>query len=260
MNVLVSNDDGIKAAGLAALVNALSKVADVYVCAPNGQRSAASHSITMREPIRVKSAEIENAKIAMTSTGTPADCVRLGIKVLKDLGIEIDMVFSGINMGGNLGTDTLYSGTVAAAIEGSILGKPSVAVSVNSHEAEHFGYACRIAVNCARNAWDKIPEGHILNVNVPNLPDYNIEGVKYTKLGPREYLPWFNHENGIEGAHDLIDLEYTYGSTPVEYDELTVDYDVRAMERRFATITPLRYDMTDYEMIETIKEWGLNDK
>ena len=73
-------------------------------------------------------------------------------------------------------------------------------------------------------------------------------------------MPWFNHENGIEGAHDLIDLEYTYGSTPVEYDELTVDYDVRAMERRFATITPLRYDMTDYEMIETIKEWGLNDK
>lgn len=260
MNILVSNDDGIKAEGLAALVNALSRVADVYVCAPNGQRSATSHSITMREPIRVKTSEVENAKIAMTSTGTPADCVRLGIKVLKDLDIEIDMVFSGINMGGNLGTDTLYSGTVAAAIEGSILGKPAVAVSVNSHEATHFDYAAELAVNCAVNAYDKIPKGHILNINVPDLPVYNIEGVKYTKLGPREYNPWFNLVNGIEGAHDLVDLEYTYGSVPVEYDELTADYDVRAMEKRYATITPLCYDMTAGALIDEIKKWGLDER
>lgn len=260
MNILVSNDDGIKEQGLRALVEALSDVGKVYVCAPDGQRSATSHSITMKESIRIKSVNYENAELAMTTTGTPADCVRLGIKVLKDIGIEIDMVFSGINMGGNLGSDILYSGTVAAAIEGSILGKPAVAVSVNSHQAKNFDYAGMLAVNCAKYAYDKIPEGHILNINVPDLPSYNIKGVKFAKLGPRDYRPWFNLENGIEGTPDLIDLEYRYGSELVEYDELTNEYDVKAMENRYATITPLKYDMTDFELLKEIPCWGLEKK
>lgn len=260
MNILVANDDGIKAAGLLALVDALSEVATVYVCAPHQQRSAASHSISMREPIRIKSTEMEKAEIALLCTGTPADCVKLGLKVLSDLGIEIDMIFSGINMGANLGTDVLYSGTVAAAIEGSICGKPSVAVSVDSHEAIHFNYACQLAVNCVKNAYEKIPKGHVLNINVPNLPAYEIGGVKFTSLGPREYDPLFVLENGIEGDKEYIDLEYSYGSGRVEYDNLTTYVDVVAVQKKFASITPLKYDMTaGSDLVEDIRSWGLDE-
>lgn len=105
MKILISNDDGIEAVGIYELVRALSEVAEVYVCAPHQQRSAASHSISFRDPIRVRRTEFDNAVMALETTGTPADCVKLGLKVLGDIGIEIDMVFSGINLGGNMGTE-----------------------------------------------------------------------------------------------------------------------------------------------------------
>ena len=175
MKILISNDDGINAIGIYELTKALSEVAKVYVCAPHQQRSAASHSISFRDPIRVRRTEFDNAVMALETTGTPADCVKLGLKVLGDIGIEIDMVFSGINLGGNMGTDTLYSGTVAAAIEGSVCGKPSVAVSVNSHNAAHFEYACRLAARCAQNACGRLEPGTVLNINVPDLPDAEIK-------------------------------------------------------------------------------------
>lgn len=147
MNILVTNDDGINASGICSLAEALSKVADVYVCAPHTQRSAAGHGITVSKPIEVEERTFARAAKAYAITGTPADCVKIGTKILREQDIKVDMVFSGINLGGNLGTDTLYSGTVSAAIEGSLCGIPSVAVSVNSHEATHFELACELAVN-----------------------------------------------------------------------------------------------------------------
>ncbi len=194
MNILISNDDGINAAGLTALIQALHEDAGakIYVCVPDGQRSATSHGITMNKPITVEQVELEHVELAYTTSGLPADCIKVGMEFLRRAGVHIDMVYSGINHGGNLGTDTLYSGTVAAAIEGSLCGVPSVAVSVDSHRAEHFDFACELAVNAAKALAAQIQDGTadhrmVLNINTPNKPREEIKGVKYTKLGPREY-------------------------------------------------------------------------
>ena len=203
------------------------------------------------------SGEPNNAVMALETTGTPADCVKLGLKVLGDIGIEIDMVFSGINLGGNMGTDTLYSGTVAAAIEGSVCGKPSVAVSVNSHNAAHFEYACRLAARCAQNACGRLEPGTVLNINVPDLPDAEIKGTRITTLGKRNYEPWFVLESGQEHDADNIDLCYRYGGNPINYDMDDKNADVAAVAEGYASITPLMHNLTARDMVEEIKKWRL---
>ena len=257
MKILISNDDGIDAVGIYELTKALSEVAEVYVCAPHQQRSAASHSISFRDPIRVKKTEFDNAAMALEVTGTPADCVKLGLKVLEDIGIHIDMVFSGINLGGNMGTDTLYSGTVAAAIEGSVCGKPSVAVSVNSHNASHFEYACMLAVKCAQNAYGRLMPGTVLNINTPDLPAREIKGTRITTIGKRDYEPWLVLESGEEHNPDNIDLCYRYGGEPIKYDMEDKNADVVAVDEGYASITPLMHNLTAADMIDEIKKWRL---
>lgn len=257
MKILISNDDGIQAQGIYELAKALSEVAEIYICAPHQQRSAASHSISFRDSIRISKTDFDNAVMALETTGTPVDCVKLGLKVLSDIGIEIDMVFSGINLGGNMGTDTLYSGTVAAAIEGSICGKPSVAVSVNSHDAVNFDYACNLAVKCARNAYGRLKPGTVLNINVPDIPADKIKGTKITRLGKRDYEPWFVLESGEEHNSDNIDLHYRYGGSPIRYDMEDQNADVVAVDEGYASITPLIHNLTAEDMMEEVKTWRL---
>ena len=191
INVLVSNDDGINAQGIHELVKALSEHANVYVAAPHVQRSAAGHSISLRGELEVVEKPFEGAELALEITGTPADCVKLGVLLLKDRGINIDMVFSGINHGGNLGTDTLYSGTVSAAIEGSICGIPAVAVSIDNHDTVNFGPAAELAAKTLLASHGKLDAKTVLNINLPDVPKEELKGVKYTVLGPREYDAWF---------------------------------------------------------------------
>lgn len=254
MNVLVANDDGIEARGIHELVKALSGEANVYVCAPESQRSASGHGITVSKPIIAEEVAFEHAALAIRFSGTPADCVKLGVKILQKKGIQIDMVFSGINHGGNYGTDTLYSGTVSAAIEGSICGIPSVAVSVNSHEAEHFDYACHLAVEALEKAGDKMSADMVLNINVPNLPKEEIKGLKYTTLGNREYREFFTPFQSEDGR-----TAYQYTGEPVVYEDLPDTIDVIAMQAGYATITPLHWDLTDYRFMDKIKEWRINE-
>lgn len=253
MNILVANDDGIEARGIKELVKALSAKASVYVCAPDGQRSASGHGITVSTHITAKEVEFEGAQLALKLSGTPADCVKLGMKILADRGIDIDMVFSGINHGGNLGTDVLYSGTVSAAIEGSICGVPSVAVSVNSHEAQHFEYACHLAVEALEKSKGRISPDTVLNINTPNLPREEIKGLKYTTLGNREYKEFFKPVD-IGGGIKA----YRYTGEPVVYEGLPDTIDVIAMQEGYATITPVHRDLTDYKMIEEIKKWRID--
>src|SRR5665648_822209 len=139
MNILVANDDGIRAEGIYQLVRALSSVADIYVCAHDVHRSASGHSISIGVSLKIEEVQFENAKLALEISGTPADCVKLGLKILDKKGIKIDMVFSGINHGGNLGTDTLYSGSVSAPIECAFNGTTALAVSVKAHFPQGFG-------------------------------------------------------------------------------------------------------------------------
>lgn len=254
MNILVANDDGIKAEGLYKLVEALSHEADIYVCAPHTQRSAGSHSISVGEPIEVSEVDFANSKLTFVFTGTPADCVKLGLRLLEKRGVEIDMVFSGINHGGNLGTDTLYSGTVAAAREGCFCRKPSAAVSVNSHRPEHFELACELARKVCKNAFGRFDWHTLININAPDLPKTEVKGIKYAKLGEREYDEWFEPQESDNGT-----VQYRYKGEPVVYEGLPEDIDVIAMQEGYATITPLHYDLTDYELLEEIKNWGIDE-
>lgn len=262
MNILISNDDGTDARGLIELARALHEEAgaDVYVCAPDGQRSASSHGITMMTEIVVSEVQIDSVKIAYQTSGLPADCVKIGLEFFERAGIHMDMVFSGINHGANLGSDTLYSGTVAAALEGSLCGIPSVAVSVDSHHAEHFDYACRLAVNAARAIAAQIEAGTadpavVLNINVPNKPAEEIAGLRYTRLGPRKYIEEFVPLDGKEVA--AVPGSFHYGGEPVYYEGLPEDLDVIASQNGYATITPIQTDLTCYGKLEEIKSWGL---
>ena len=258
MNILVANDDGIHAEGLQNLVKALSSEATVYVVAPDSQRSGASHSITMNTKLYFTKMPVEGAKEAYAFTGTPADCVKMGIALFEKEGITIDCVVSGINHGGNLGTDTLYSGTVGAAREGFINNKVSLAVSVNSHDVCHgFEYACNLAVETVKGLkekWSEV-EACVLNINVPDLPKDQIKGLKVTKLGIRDYDNWFNPVVMDDGK-----IEICYGGKPISFDE---EYskreemaDVIAMDLGYATVTPLKSDLT-YEEILDKKIWGI---
>ena len=294
MNILITNDDGLMATGLQRLVQALHEDAgaNIYVCAPDGQRSATGHGITMNKPMTVEEVEMENVEVAWQTSGLPADCVKIALEFLRREGVHIDMVYSGINHGGNLGTDTLYSGTVAAALEGSLCGKPSAAVSVDSHEAKWFEYACELAVNAAKAIEGQIAEGcadprTVLNINTPNLPKEEIKGLRFTRLGPREYDEIFvpahmdseeerlkrdaaraagGREAGAaspEVVEEVRTMEvklpgsFRYSGTPLTYPDLPEDYDVVANQDGYASISPIHTDLTQFDKIEEIKGWGL---
>ena len=261
MNIMISNDDGIHARGINELIRALHEEAGatIYVCAPDGQRSASGHGITMNERIRVSEVLVDGAELAYQTSGLPADCVKVGLEFFARAGVTMDMVFAGINHGANLGTDTLYSGTVAAALEGSICGIPSVAVSVDSHQAEHFDYACELAVNAARAIGKQIEEGTadartVLNINVPNKPKDQVKGLRYCTLGERryeeEYFP-------LEGDEIMIPGEFTYSGDPLYYTGLPDHIDVIANQDGYATISPIHIDLTRYDKMEEIQTWGL---
>ncbi len=254
MNILVANDDGIQAQGLRELVDALHDraKASVFVCAPDGQRSAASHAITLRGTVDVRETTYEKAEKAFMFSGTPADCVVVGLRVLKDLGITIDMVFTGINHGSNLGTDTVYSGTVGSAMEGSIQGIPSVAVSVDSHQAQYFEYACDLAVETIEKTGGKWNPDIMLNINTPNLPKDQIKGIRYTKIGDREYdndIQFVSSENGVS--------TYKYGGNARHYSVDLEDNDVIAIQNGYASITPMQKDMTAPEAMAQLNEWRI---
>lgn len=251
-NVVVSNDDGIESEGIRQLIKTLSKVADVYVCAPEGERSASSHSITVRNSIIMEEVEVPYAKGAMRFSGTPADCVKMGIRFLREKDIHIDMVFSGINHGGNLGTDTLYSGTVAAAMEGVLCGVPGVAVSVDSHRPSHFDTACKLALDLFEKVKAGIPDGVVLSLNVPNLPAEEIKGLRCARLGMRQYIEQFEETINQKGQ-----TEYWYRGLPVIYNCDEVSNDVTAMQQRYATITPLKFDLTEVRYLQEICDWEL---
>lgn len=259
MNLLVVNDDGIDARGIYELAKALAEEANVYVVAPHIQRSATGHGITVGKPITIKELDCEKyckkAKMVMEISGMPADCVKLGLRYLSEKGIEIDYVFSGINHGGNLGTDTLYSGTVSAAIEGAICGKPSVALSANSHEPTHFSYACKLAVSTLHKMEKAKGRPMVLSINVPDLPKEKIKGVTYTRLGIREYEDWLLPKPNGHG-----EKEYWYHGNPVMYKSRNISIDVIADQEDYASITPLKFDLTDHNLIDEIKEWRIEDE
>jgi 5'-nucleotidase len=252
MNIFIANDDGIHAEGIRRLAAALSDVADIYIGAPERQCSATGHGISLREPISVTPVDFPHAKRAYAIDGMPADCVKLGLDLMEKDGVRIDKVFSGINLGGNLGTDTVYSGTVAAALEGLICGYPSVALSVNSIAPTHFEMAEELAVKAALLDFAGIDDQMMLNINVPNLPKSEIKGVKVTGLGLREY-----HSEFVEREPEGVVRKFGYAGRPVRYDDITCDTnDVGADQEGYAAIVPVHFDLTNYALIEKLRgQW-----
>ena len=248
MNILITNDDGIYADGIIELAKSISKIANVYVVAPESQRSATGHAITIHSPIMVHKIDMgENIK-SYAISGTPADCVKVGIEGLfKD--INIDLVLSGINNGSNLGTDVIYSGTVSAALEGFILNKPSIAISYDEVNVKREIYkdASKYVVNLIENIKDKLDllNDCILNVNIPNT---KIKGSKITKLGQR------NYDNAmVEKINPFGQKYYWIGGKLMELDQ-DEDSDIACVKDGYISITPINIEMTNLRKIELLKD------
>jgi 5'-nucleotidase len=244
MRILVSNDDGYRATGLTALARALAAVGEVTVVAPDRNRSGASNSLTLDVPIRVTRAD--NGYFVVN--GTPTDCVHLAIAGLLEH--PPDMVVSGVNAGENLGDDTLYSGTVAAAMEGRFLGAPAIAVSLVGDEPVHFDTAAAIAARLvAAMPAMALPADTILNVNVPNVALDAVAGFEATRLGRRH-----RSESVIKSIDPRGRPVYWIGPPGPLVDEGPgTDFD--AVRRGYVSITPLQVDLTRYTALESVARW-----
>ena len=249
MKILVSNDDGYLATGINALTDALEQVADVTVVAPDRNRSAASNSLTLSRPLRVSSYGEKRYKV----DGTPSDCVHLAVTGLLDE--QPDLVVSGINHGANLGDDTIYSGTVAAAMEGRFLGLPTIAVSLVGKtlvgaKLTYFDTAARVAVELVRKLERaSLAPDTVLNVNVPDLPYEQLQGIRATRLGFRH-----KQETVLEDTDPYGRPIYWVGPAGEGHDA-GEGTDFHAISEGAASVTPLKVDLTRYEAVDGIAEW-----
>ncbi len=245
MHILISNDDGLDAPGIETLEGHMSEIAEVTVVAPDRDRSGASNSLTLSQPIRI----LHHAGNRYRVAGTPTDCVHLALTGLLDP--DPDMVVSGINHGANLGDDVIYSGTVAAAMEGRYLGLPAVAVSlVCKGPAKHFETAARAAVKLVqRLISDPLPADTILNVNVPDLAWEALSGFEVTRLGHRHRAEPFVKQLDPRGRP-----VYWIGAAGAALDAgAGTDFD--AIARGCVSVTPIHVDLTRYAALETVGSW-----
>lgn len=244
MKILVSNDDGYQSPGLAALADALATLAEVFVVAPERDRSGASNSLTLDVPLRAT--RTTNGYIRVD--GTPSDCVHLAITGLLDE--EPDLVVAGINHGPNLGDDVIYSGTVAAATEGRFLGRPAMAISMDAHEPRHLETGARVARDLVmRLRHNALPSSIVLNVNVPDLPYEQIAGFAATRLGHR------HRAEPVTPAQDPRGRRiYWVGPAGPEQDA-GPGTDFYAVRRGLVSVTPLQVDLTRHDTIEPLEHW-----
>ncbi len=244
MKILLSNDDGFLAPGLKQLAKVLGEIAQITVVAPDRNRSGASNSLTLDNPLRAVTAE--NGFISVN--GTPTDCVHLAVTGL--LSEMPDMVVSGINEGSNLSDDVLYSGTVAAATEGRFLGLPAIAVSLAGPKCLHYDTAAHITkLLVLRLSHDRPPADTVLNVNVPDLPLSEIRGLQVTRLGTRHIA-----EPTIKSADPRGRKIYWVGQPGPEQDS-GPGTDFHAVNSGYVSITPLHIDLTHYKVFEQLSGW-----
>lgn len=247
MNILISNDDGYLAPGIRSLAQQLETLADITVVAPERDRSGASNSLTLDSPIRVNQAENGFYRV----DGTPTDCVHLAITGLLEQ--EPDMVFSGINAGANMGDDVLYSGTVAAAMEGRFLGFPAIAVSLVSqagHRFTHFDTAARVASTLLeRIRLHPLPSDTILNVNVPDIPWDELGAFEATRLGHRH-----KSEPVIKSVDPRGRPIYWVGPAGEEQDA-GPGTDFYAVRQGRVSVTPLKVDLTRHDLVADVADW-----
>lgn len=253
MRILISNDDGIHSAGLRALAEKLCINNEVYVIAPDRERSAAGHSLTLHRPLRVEKVDI-GVKVAQAweTTGTPGDCVKIGINSILGNDKKPDLVISGINYGPNLGADVLYSGTVSAALEGAVLGYPSIAVSLFGNGDfldSDFIYSADFISRFIKNiAKINFPKKTILNINIPAIDAEEIVGIQITKLGTRMYTDTYEKRIDPRGktyywlAGEFLEIEEEEGT------------DITAIRNNKISITPVTFEMTHKSIMPELEQ------
>jgi len=256
-NILLSNDDGIDATGLLKLAGELKQFANVYIAAPYRQQSAVGHSITIFYPLRAHKHLINGKEFGIAVDGTPADAVKLGaLWFYKD--VKFDLIVSGINHGSNTAINIIYSGTVSAATEGSILGIPSIAVSLTTFEPNDFSVPAGIAAKLIKQflgpAKNMIKPKTILNINIPAVNEDEIKGIKITKQG-KSY--W---EDSFEVRADPNGRDYYWLTGHMVITDESVDNDIIAVKDNYISITPIQHDLTDYSIYEEIKNIKLKFK
>ena len=244
MRILLSNDDGYFAPGLAALAQALAPLAEITVVAPERDRSGASNSLTLDRPLLLRQAPSGFYYV----NGTPTDCVHLAVTGMLDH--LPDMVISGINHGANMGDDTIYSGTVAAATEGYLLGIPSIAVSLASHNAQHFATAAQVVADLVKRIQTQPPtEPMLLNVNVPDCSRDDLDGIQVTRLGKRHKA-----ESVVKTTNPRGQTVYWVGAAGAAADA-GAGTDFFAVAQGQVSITPLQMDLTRYNQMDSVNAW-----
>ncbi len=251
--ILITNDDGIYAPGILKLKEALLDLGEVFVVAPLVEKSAVGHAITLSDPLRVIEVERDGNFFGYAVNGTPADCVKLGGRCL--LPRKPDIVVSGINQGPNTATNIIYSGTVSAAAEGTIMGIPSVAVSIASFTKPEFDFAARFTRELAEKVLEKgLPEGTLLNVNVPAVAEDQIQGVVVTKQGKGRY------EEAFDKRIDPNNRVYYWLTGKRMILDNGNDIDDLVVMQNKVSITPIHYDLTNYKFIQELKKWDIRLK
>ncbi len=244
MKILISNDDGVLATGISVLVKTLATIANIEVMAPDRNRSGASNSLTLSRPLRAQ--QLDNGFYSVE--GTPTDCVHLALTGFLESGF--DMVVSGINQGANLGDDILYSGTVAAAMEGRSLGLPAIAVSMVGENIHHYETGALIAKHLTMKLrTHSLPSQTILNVNVPDVPMDAIKGIQVTRLGTR------HTSSPIVKEHDPRGHPMYWIGPPGSEADAGPGTDFYAVNQGYVSLTPLHLDMTNYKLFDTVADW-----
>jgi len=251
--ILLTNDDGINAPGIHALAEILAEEAEIYVVAPISEMSAMGHAITISDPLKVTEIFKNETHFGWGIGGTPADCVKLAIN--GELVPEPDLVISGINQGANVGVDIIYSGTVSAAYEGTILGIPAMAISLNSFVQKEFSAAARVAQIMTRRILEEgLPKGTLLNVNVPEGDFESFNDFCVTKQGSGTY------QEKLERREDPRKRIYYWLSGTRVYKDSDPGLDENAVRRGCVSITPLHYELTNQKYLDSLRSWNLKLK
>ncbi len=248
--ILITNDDGIFAPGIQALREAMQSIGETYVVAPDSERSAVGHAITLSDPLRVWEFKRNGEFFGWAVNGTPADCVKLAVKAI--LQFKPDLVVSGINQGANTALNVIYSGTVSAATEGMIMGIPSIAFSIASFQYKDFTFAQKFATQLAQQVLQRgLPEGTLLNVNIPAVPADDIKGVRITRQGRGRYEEYF------EKRTDPSNRVYYWLSGTKIFVDTDEDVDEVAVAQNYVSVTPIQFDLTNYRFLKELKQWGI---
>ena len=248
--ILVTNDDGIYTDGIYWLWEAVKDFGNALVVAPDTEKSAVGHAITITDPLRTKYVNRRGGFSGYAVNGTPADCVKIAVRSI--LKFPPDLVVSGINYGANVGTNVIYSGTVSAATEGTIFGIPSIAVSIDSHHPKDF----KSAMDTTQNTLKKVlkfglPEGTLLNINVPDIPDEKIKGTRITTQGNSYFKDRFEKREDPRG-----NIYYWMTGESIDPDS-SGNTDNRALKDGYISVTPIHYRLTNESFMSDLESWEI---